>query len=271
MNLWAVPKMDTRIQFRAERDDLLALLDELPPAGWTASTPAEGWTVKDVALHLLDGDLGRLSRGRDGDATGLLPVDDDLGSFAAALAVKNQRWLEATRQLSPRVVRDLLVFSTAQVEEWTTDADLQAATRVSWASDAPVPAWLDLARELSETWVHHQQIRAALDRETSTHRLPDVLRAFVWALPHQYRAIAEPGTTVDVDLSIGGRWHLVAVGAGNWSLEEGAAATPAASIRFTAEAAWRSFTGAALPPHGAHQTGPPALTGPLLDVRGIIA
>jgi uncharacterized protein (TIGR03083 family) len=271
MDLWAAPTMDTRTQFRVERNDLLTLLDELPLAQWTASTPAEGWTVKDVALHLLDGDLGRLSRDRDGDATGLLPVSDDLGTFASLLADKNQRWLDGTRQLSPRVVRELLAFSTAQVSEWTTRADLRAARRVTWASEAPVPAWLDLARELTETWVHHQQIRAAVGHGTSTRRLPLVLRTFVWALPHQYRVAADEGTTVDIDLDTAGRWHLVAEGASNWTLEEGAAASPAAAVEFTAEAAWRSFTGAALPPHGVHQSGPLALTGPVLDVRGIIS
>lgn len=179
MDVWTVPAMDTRGLFAEDRGDLLSLLDELPPQKWAAPTPAEGWTVKDVALHLLDGDLGRLSRDRDGDATGLLAIDATAETFAAALAAKNQRWLEAARQLSPRLIRDLLAFSTARVNEWSAEADLHAPTRVNWASDEPVPAWLDLARELTETWVHHQQIRAATGRDTDTQRLPTVLRTFV--------------------------------------------------------------------------------------------
>lgn len=271
MDLWSVSAMDTRVLFRDDRGDLLGLLEELSPAQWSAPTPAEGWTVKDVALHLVDGDLGRLSRDRDGDVTGLLPQSDDLASFATALAAKNQRWLDGTRQLSPRIIRDLLNYSTAQVNEWTTGANLSAASRVSWASDTSVPAWLDLARHLTETWVHHQQIRIAIGRDTSTGRLPTVLHTFVWALPHQYRVTAAPETAVEIDLDIGGRWHLVTERPGHWSLEEGAAANPAAVICFTADAAWRSFTGAAIPTGGVRQTGPPELTHPVLDVRGIIA
>lgn len=266
-----MPPMDTRGLFGEERHDLMGLLDDLTAAEWAAPTPAEGWTVNDIALHLLDGDLGRLSRGRDGDTTGLLSVGGTAAEFAAALATKNQRWLDATRQLSSRVVRDLLVYSTAQLDEWTAGADLLAPTRVSWASDTPVPAWLDLARELTETWVHHQQVRAAAGHRTSTSRLPTVLRTFVWALPHQYRVPAERGTTVVIDLDIGGQWRLVAGDAGRWTLEEGPVANPAARVTFTAEAAWRSFTGAALARDGFTRTGPEELTAPVLDVRGVIA
>jgi uncharacterized protein (TIGR03083 family) len=270
MDVWSVPPTDTRTLFDEDRRDLLSLLEQLTADQWTAPTPAAGWTVKDIALHLLDGDLGRLSRERDGDTTGLLPHDLPMSVFAAALNEKNERWLHATRQLSPRVIRDLLAYSTRQVREWTADADLLAPTRVSWASDEPVPGWLDLAREMTETWVHHQQIRAAVGLETSTDRLPTVLRTFVWAFPHQYRAPAVPGTTVVVDLDVGGRWSLVAAAEGRWSLHEGAVADPAAQVSFTAEAAWRSFTGAATPPGGITRTGPRELTDPALAVRGII-
>ncbi|WP_143194062.1 maleylpyruvate isomerase family mycothiol-dependent enzyme [Micromonospora sp. CB01531] len=270
MDVWSVPPMDTRGLFGEERRDLLSLLDRLTADQWAESTLAEGWTVKDIALHLLDGDLGRLSRERDADTTGLLPHGGPAATFAAALHEKNQRWLDAARQLSPRVTRDLLAYSTEQLQEWTAEADLLAPTRVSWASDKPVPAWLDLARELTETWVHHQQIRAAIGRETGTDRLPTVLRTFVWALPHQYRVPAEPQTTVLLDLDIGGQWSLVAGNEGRWSLHEGAISDPVAYIRFTAEAAWRSFTGAAIPRGGITYAGPSQLTDPMQDVRGII-
>jgi uncharacterized protein (TIGR03083 family) len=270
VDVWSVPPMDTRVLFEGERCDLLALLDRLTPDEWAAASAAGGWTVKDVAAHLLEGDLGRLSRDRDRELTGLLPVGGSAREFADALAAKNQRWVDAAGQLSGRVVRDLLVFSTGQLRAWTQDVDLMAPRQVSWARERPVPAWLDLARELTETWVHHQQIRVATGRPTSTSRLPMVLRTFVWALPHQYRAHAAPGTTVFVDLDTGGQWRLVAGPAQRWALEEGLEGQPAARVAFTAEAAWRSFTGARVPPDGVHCTGPRDLTEPVMAVRGII-
>jgi len=263
--------METRGLFSDERADLLAFLRELAASDWAAASPAPGWSVKDVALHLLDGDLSRLSRGRDGDPTGVLPKGADSAAFARMLGVRNQRWIEATRHLSGRVIADALAHSTAQLEDWTAGVDLRSPSFVSWASDDPVPAWLDLARELAETWVHHQQIRAAVGRPTSTARLPTVLRTFVWALPHQYRVLADPGTTVAIDLDAGGRWRLLAVGTGRWTLEEDASRDADASVSFTSDAAWRSFTGAALPANGVRQSGPDALTTPVLKIRGIIA
>lgn len=270
MDVWSVSPLDTRGLFDEERRDLLVLLDRLTADQWAAASPAEGWTVKDVALRLLDGDLGRLSRERDGDTTGLLPHGGPAATFAAALDAKNQRWLEAARQLSTRVTLELLAQSTRQVQEWVAGADLLGPTRVSWASDDAVPAWLDLARELTETWVHHQQINAAIGLGTSTDRLSTVLRTFVWALPHQYRVAAPPGTAVVIDLDIGGQWRLVAGDAGRWMLHEGAVADSAACVGFTAEAAWRSLTGAVIPRDGITRTGPSQLTDPVLDVRAII-
>jgi uncharacterized protein (TIGR03083 family) len=270
VEVWSVPPMDTRVQFDAERRDLLALLDQLTADEWAAASAAGGWTVKDVAAHLLDGDLGRLSRDRDRELTGQLPLGGSAQEFVSALAAKNQRWVDAAGQLSGRVVRDLLVFSTGQLRAWTQDVDLMAPRKVSWASAQPVPAWLDLARELTETWVHHQQIRAATGRPTSTSRLPIVLRTFVWALPHQYRAPAARGTTVLVDLDTGGQWRLVAGPGQRWTLEEGLVGQAAARVAFTAEAAWRSFTGALVPSDGVHCTGARALTEPVMTIRGII-
>jgi uncharacterized damage-inducible protein DinB len=145
VDIWASPPLDTRGYFDEERRDLLTLLDSLSASEWSAASSAEGWTVKDLALHLLDGDLGRLSRGRDGELTGVLKTRGTQG-LAQALSVKNQRWLEATRQLSPRVIQDLLRFSTDEVSAWTADDDLLGRAHVSWASDEPVPTWLDHAR-----------------------------------------------------------------------------------------------------------------------------
>lgn len=270
MDPWTAPPVEARALFHDERSDLLALLDELPLKRWAAASAAEGWMVKDIALHLLDGDLGRLSRDRDSDLTGVLHVEDS-DSLADALAVSNDRWIQATRRLSPRVILDLLVHSTSQIDEWTAQADIFEPARVSWASDEPVPTWLDQAREFTETWVHHQQIREATGLCSSTARLPDVLGIFVWAYPHQYRVPAPAGVCVGIDLDTGGRWHLVSKGRSRWDLELGPAVEPTASLKFSADAAWRSLTGAAVPDEGVTSAGPERLTQPLLSVRGIIA
>ncbi|MCH8876485.1 MAG: maleylpyruvate isomerase N-terminal domain-containing protein [Chloroflexi bacterium] len=46
--------------------NLLELLKGLEEEDWARSTVCAGWSVKDVALHLLGGDIGNLSSRRDG-------------------------------------------------------------------------------------------------------------------------------------------------------------------------------------------------------------
>lgn len=105
---WTAPPLDLRESLGQERDDLLGLLDGLTDAEWLTPTPCSGWRVRDVALHLLDDDLGWLSRGRDGDLSGLIPMDVDYRDFVGALNHKNQSWVDASQGLSRQLVRELL-------------------------------------------------------------------------------------------------------------------------------------------------------------------
>lgn len=95
----------------------------LPRAACSAGTAVGEWTVKDIGLHLLDGDLTRLSAGRDRDSTGLLPTHVGAPVFAALLAAKNQRWLAAAAHLSDRVAWELLADATARIDQWKATAD----------------------------------------------------------------------------------------------------------------------------------------------------
>jgi hypothetical protein len=52
-------------RFPPLRSQLLALLAGLGEEDWALPTAAPRWSVKDVALHLLGGDVGILSRERD--------------------------------------------------------------------------------------------------------------------------------------------------------------------------------------------------------------
>jgi hypothetical protein len=54
--------------FSPERASLIDLLSTLAAGQWQAPTVCPGWSVKDVALHLLGDDIDLLSRRRDGTA-----------------------------------------------------------------------------------------------------------------------------------------------------------------------------------------------------------
>jgi uncharacterized protein (TIGR03083 family) len=72
------PPIDVRDLFPAERRALLQLLSGLTDDQWATPTICPGWTVKDVALHVLGVDLGNLSVQRDGfiDASTVGPSGD---------------------------------------------------------------------------------------------------------------------------------------------------------------------------------------------------
>jgi len=155
VSLWTAQVEDVRPTLAAERADLLDFLASLSPEEWMAATAAPGWTVKDLALHLLDDDLGWLSRLRDQDRSGVLEMSDST-SFVNALAAKNQRWIDGTRQLSLPVVAGLLRWSGREMDDWYASLDLMGEGGVYWASDGAVPLWFDLAQDLTERWVHQR-------------------------------------------------------------------------------------------------------------------
>lgn len=222
-------------------------------------------------MHLLDDDLGLLSRNRDGDSTGLLDAADH-ETFVRALAAKNQRRIDGAQTLSHRAIIDLLDWAGSEVDAYYSTVALTGYGHVSWASDEPVPIWLDMAREFTERWVHQMQIREAVGRveRYAAAYLPTVLRTFVWAIPHQYRVAADRGVRVQIDLGSGGVWHLVCNGKLDWSLNEGPAVSPEAHATIGDDCGWRMFTGGTYSPEGLDLQGPPRLCEPLLQVRAII-
>ena len=271
MRIGEVPAADVRGSLTAQRGRLLSLLTSLSDAQWAAPTAAPEWSVKDIALHLLDVDLSWLAHGRDHDRAGIIPVPSDREEFVRGLAQRNQRWVDGTRTLSPRLITGLLRWSGEQLDAYLGTVDLAGPSSVYWAGE--VPLWFDLAREFTERWVHYRQIReAALPTEHDQHQdeyLPLVLRTFIWGFPHQYQAPAPVGTTIALEIPGIGAWILTRTATG-WTLNEGQATAPAAGLRMSGEAAWRLLTGADYDARQAQLSGDPVLAKPLLRVRGII-
>jgi uncharacterized protein (TIGR03083 family) len=234
---------------RTVEDKLLELLRSLAPEDWQRPTLARPWTVKDVAAHLLDGQLRKLALVRDGwrsPQSGFAP-GEDLTAFVNRL---NREGVAYYARLSPAVLIALMERASEEMCAFheALDPYAPAAFAVSWAGEDASPNWFDTARELTERWHHQQQIREAVGRPGIMTRelyFP-VLDTFMRALPHAYRTqTAKPGTCVQVTVAgeCGGTWRLLR-GDSAWRLASAAPGEPepAAAITIPQEIAWRIFT-----------------------------
>ena len=232
--------------FPEVRRELLQVLEGLSPEEWERQTAAPLWSVKDVALHLLGGDVSNLSRRRDAFRLPGKAITEyrELVEFINSW---NAQWIAAARRMSPRVLCDLLALTGPQLAEYFASLDpFVMGKPVSWAGPDPAPVWLDIAREYTEQWHHQQQIRDATGRPPlyPSRLFAPVLDTFLRATPHVYRDVAAPeGTAVKIQITgdAGGTWFLARTPRG-WKLLLACDAEPAASIAIAQEVAWRLFT-----------------------------
>ena len=273
------PPHDHVALLRVERDAFLALLRSLRPEDWARPTPCPGWSVLDLCCHVLGDDLGSLARDRDAHFGTVPPPGVDEDGFVDWLDALNRDWVTAMRRLSPRLVVDLLAETGMQLVDAFTARDPRARTAlVSWAGDEPVPVWLDHARELTERWVHQQQVRRAVGlgpwlEPTMTGVVLDALR---WTYPWRLRGCRRPaGSTVSVAVvdRDDARWHLVSDGSA-WHFGPAPADRSAvvAEAALTTDEAWRLLTGNLRPTErrALAIAGEPDLVARLLDARAVI-
>jgi uncharacterized protein (TIGR03083 family) len=227
---------------------LMDLYGALRLEQWDAPTICRGWTVKDVASHLLDTDLRKLSAGRDGHRRQPPKPITDGHSLVDYLNELNESWVEATRRLSPAVLTEWQALSGPQVVTYWHGIDMnaQAPFPVGWAGEDTSQNWFDCAREYTERWHHQQQIRDAVGAEplTGTRWLSPILATFVRALPVAYREIkAEPGTRIAFEFTGegGSEWALERREQ-RWTLYQGRAERADAMVRTDGDTAWRIFT-----------------------------
>jgi uncharacterized protein (TIGR03083 family) len=248
--LTPLPPIDTLPLYAGERSALLELLGDLSATDWEAATVCPGWSVKDVAAHLLGDDIGRLSWGRDGyvnpaSATGLDIAT--LPGLVAAIDRQNAVWVAGTRRISPRLLIELLQMTGELTAAYFASLEMTAlGMPVDWAGPEPAPVWLDVAREYTERWVHQQHIRDAVGKPGLKERrwFAPVLDAFVRALPRAlHDAPAGDGTALRLTISgdAGGEWVALRHG-GNWILGTAPGMIVDATVELDQEPAWRLFT-----------------------------
>jgi uncharacterized protein (TIGR03083 family) len=232
-------------RFAPLRERLLTLLAELGEDDWAKPTAAPGWSVKDVATHLLGGDVSILSRHRDGFRSA--QKIDSYADLVELIDRLNREWIIAARRMSPRVLCEFLAFTGPQVEACFASFDpMEMTGPVSWAGPDPAPVWFDHAREFTERWHHQQQIRDATGRPPlyEPYFFAPVLDTFVRALPHSFRNTKAPaGTSVRFEISgeAGGMWCVYKVDE-CWALLLDSPNEPTTTVVLPQDVAWRLFT-----------------------------
>jgi uncharacterized protein (TIGR03083 family) len=273
----AEPPHDHAALFAVERDRLNDLLAGLQGADWQRPSPCPGWSILGLCGHLLGDDFGLLARHRDGYYGTPAPAGGSESEFVAWLDDMQAGWVGAARRLSPRLITDLLRWTGPQIAGTFRREDPRARTAsVSWAGLGPVPSWLDQARELSEYWIHRQQLLQGLGRPSDlrTDLAGPVLDGLRWAYPYRLaQAPSRPGDTVTVAVTgpVTVTWHLVAAGTG-WCFDDQPGTRTVASLAMSTEDAWRLLTNN-LPAgrrSGLAASGDGAITGILLRTRAII-
>jgi uncharacterized protein (TIGR03083 family) len=224
---------DVREVLPRERDALLELLTGLDDREWEAPTECPAWTVKGVALHVLGDDLSLLSRQRDAAPPGL-PLD----GF-------DQQWVDAARFLSATLVVELLRLAGDWTARYYAEVDPAAPGEPVglFASAGPSPYWQISAREYVERWVHHQQIRRALDRaDLGDEFLVPAIDVVVHGLAARLPDLgAGPGTDITLTVTNLGPWILHREPA-KWAVCRGGVTEPAAELRLERQLAAPVFS-----------------------------
>jgi uncharacterized protein (TIGR03083 family) len=229
---------------------LLELLRSLAPGDWHRPTVCSAWSVKDIASHLLDTALRRLSMQRDGyrspDAPEGFSSYEELVSYINRL---NGEWTSATARLSPGVLIGLMQQATTELADLFESVDpfAPALFSVAWAGESESLMWFDMAREFTERWHHQRQIADAVSCPTpiDDRRLQHpVLDTFMRALPHTYQDVAGPdGSLVSIRIvgDAGGEW-FVRRSEGSWELLGDATGDPDSVVTIPQAIAWKFLT-----------------------------
>jgi hypothetical protein len=226
------------------------ILKSLDTEDWNKFTLAKKWTVKDVAAHLLDGNIRAVSIYRDnffGEPPPGIRSYQDLVSFLNEL---NHSWVKAAKRMSPELLTDLLESTgkeySRQMEKQELFAD--AIFPVSWAGEEVSKNWFHIAREYTEKYHHQMQIRDAVGA-TAELITPELFRPFIhtllMGLPHTYKHVdARDHSIVKIAISgnAGGEWFLLRT-EDKWELT---GTLPAgniiATIILSPDTAWKLFT-----------------------------
>src|SRR5215475_5461797 len=122
--------------FPTLESELLKLLASLSAEDWEKQTLAPKWKVKDVAAHMLDTQLRKLSACRDGYAPERHTINSP-AELVELINTLNENGVSLYRRLSPRVLISLMELASREsaVYHLSLDPMDEAQFSVSWAGE----------------------------------------------------------------------------------------------------------------------------------------
>lgn len=226
---------------------LLELLNTLSIEDWERPTISPKWKVKDVAAHLLDGNLRALSMLRDeyfGEQPDLGNTDSTITDFLNRL---NADWVKAMKRISPSLLIALLASSGRAYCDYITSLDpfAKAQFSVAWAGETVSQNWFHIAREYTEKWHHQQQIRLAVGQEELLYQQElywPCIDTFMRALPYHFRDQKAPvATLIAIEVEDLGSWFIQKEENG-WTALVAPRNAPHSKVVLPREMAWKIFT-----------------------------
>jgi uncharacterized protein (TIGR03083 family) len=180
---------------------LAELLDPLTEEEWSLPSPCPGWTVKDVAAHVIGTELtleGQSSPALTDTLRSGAHIRNDIGAI-------NEAWVDSFRSRPgpevARTLREVTARRAAALEAMSPeefDAD-------SWTPAGPGSYGRFMQIRVYDCWVHEQDIRSALGRPghlsgpAAEQSLDEVTRAAGYIVGK--KAGAPQGSSVEIELT----------------------------------------------------------------------
>ncbi len=227
---------------------LIELLRSLSKEDWHKPSIAKKWQVKDIAAHLLDGNIRTLSLSRDKHQ---LQPGKPINSYEELVNYLNElnaTWVQASKRMSPELITGLLASTGQQFCDYIASLDPfeDAIFSVAWAGEAVSKNWFHVAREYTEKFIHQQQIRDAVGKPGlfSPELFCPFIDTFMCGLPYTYRNVqAADGTVICVHITTdaGGNWYLTRNN-NQWQLAKETDKDIAATVIIDPDTAWKLFS-----------------------------
>jgi uncharacterized protein (TIGR03083 family) len=135
--------------------DTIAVLQNLTTEQWTLDTPCPGWSIADIAAHLIDLDSMAIGAPKPDHS----PDWDTLPHVSSPFQQFTEVGVDQRRGTSPEELLRQLTEASNQLIEFLEHST--AMIKVPWAkSELPLDQFLSMRS--FDVWVHEQDIRSAI-------------------------------------------------------------------------------------------------------------